>query len=257
MKIQVYSDLHLEFYKEIPKIPCCAQYLFLAGDIGKISCNSYQAFIQYCSEKWVKVYVVLGNHEFYHSKKTYDILLEKYKEFINKFDNVYLLEKECCCLEDFTILGLTYWSHISSNCENIVNCPKKIKISKKYENGNKQTVPIGINNYNQLHMESVEWLNNNYNPNKKTIIITHYPLTQQNTLQKRLLYEKGNIDRMNVFSNNVEFTPHEKLVCISGHTHYSHDFTENNVRYISNQMGYKDEAIKNFSNFDCNGVYDL
>jgi hypothetical protein len=34
------------------------------------------------------------------------------------------------------------------------------------------------------------------------------------------------------------------LTWISGHTHWSYDFTQNNVRHIGNQIGYKSEVGK-------------
>jgi hypothetical protein len=35
-----------------------------------------------------------------------------------------------------------------------------------------------------------------------------------------------------------------ELVCVSGHTHCSHDFVRDGVRYISNARGYPDEWDK-------------
>jgi predicted phosphodiesterase len=256
MKFQLYSDIHLEYYKKYPKIPRFAPYLFLAGDIGKLSHETYKAFIRYCSETWYKVLVVLGNHEFYHSKKTYDKLLREYREFFEEFNNVYLLEKDACIVEDYNIIGLTYWSYISNECNNIVNCPRKI-LKHIEKNNEKRTVGIGLETYNNMYLESSTWLKENYDPIKKTIILTHHPLTQKNTLQRRFLCENHSQERMDVFSNNVSLEPQNTLICLSGHTHYSHDFTENNIRYISNQMGYKDELLKNYSNFNGYGLYEI
>lgn len=63
MRIQVISDIHLEFIKNILKIEPKTDYLFLAGDIGKLDLiNSsqclYRKFMDYVSK--------IGNHEFYH-----------------------------------------------------------------------------------------------------------------------------------------------------------------------------------------------
>ena len=35
LKFQLFSDIHLEFYKSFPKLPILTDYLFLAGDIGQ------------------------------------------------------------------------------------------------------------------------------------------------------------------------------------------------------------------------------
>lgn len=255
MRIQVFSDIHLEFYKTYPKITPQTEYLFLAGDIGKLADTNYTEFIDYCSKNWIKVFVVLGNHEFYHSKKSYEKLLREYKMFFNKFENVNLLEKNEVYLKDYRILGLTFWSYIECGYD-IVNCTRKIKIKQNNKNDIARSCSIGRINYNKMFEESKKWLNETYNPNIKTIIITHHPLTHKNTLQRQFLQENHSIERMNVFSTDYKLIPNEKLICISGHTHYSHDFKDDNgVRYISNQMGYKDELIKNFTEFNDFGVY--
>jgi len=36
LRFQLFSDIHIELAKRVPKIPNLSPYLFLAGDIGKI-----------------------------------------------------------------------------------------------------------------------------------------------------------------------------------------------------------------------------
>lgn len=64
MIVQIYSDIHLEFYKSYPKIEKKAKVLILAGDIGKINNNIYTEFMAYINKTWEKTFYVLGNHEF-------------------------------------------------------------------------------------------------------------------------------------------------------------------------------------------------
>jgi hypothetical protein len=52
--IQIYSDLHLELTKSIPKIEPRCPYLFLAGDISRFSHPSFKEFLTYCNENWEK-----------------------------------------------------------------------------------------------------------------------------------------------------------------------------------------------------------
>lgn len=257
MRIQVYSDLHMEFYKSYPRIPCNSPYLFLAGDIGKLSDDNYKDFIDYCSNKWEKVVVVLGNHEFYHAKKDYFSLLDDYKDFFSLYNNVFLLEKEGIMLEDYCVLGCTMWSFIDPSYEPIVNCTKKVKRVITHEDGTKITVGMGPKFNNQLHNESKQWLLDAYEPSSKTIIVTHHPITHEHVSQEKLRHEP--IERKTTFCTemNLECTEEQTLICISGHTHYSHDYMRNNVRYISNQMGYKFEALSDVTLFDGNGNYEL
>jgi hypothetical protein len=247
----------MEFYKSFPRLTVYAPYLFLAGDIGKIGDTHYKDFIDYCSKKWEKVVVVLGNHEFYHAKKDYFVLLKEYQDFFSLYDNVFLLEKEGIMLEDYCVLGCTMWSFIDPSYEPIVNCTKKVKRVIIAEDGTKRTVGMGPHFNNQLHYESKQWLLDAYDPSTKTIIVTHHPITHEHVSQEKWRHEP--IERKTTFCTemNLECTEDQKVICISGHTHYSHDYMRNNVRYISNQMGYRDEAMKQVTLFDVDGVYDL
>ncbi len=75
MKIQIASDIHLEFYKNKPRDrhffqtlvdpSTAADVLVLAGDIGYPEDHITREFIKWACESWPKVYWVLGNHEYY------------------------------------------------------------------------------------------------------------------------------------------------------------------------------------------------
>lgn len=250
MLIQVFSDIHLEFYKSFPKIPRKAKYLILAGDIGKLCDNNYKEFINYCSETWEKTIVILGNHEFYHTKKTIDKLLESYILFFSQYENVILLEKDKTYIEDWEVIGLTMWSNILPKYSELLNCVNKIKTR-----GSKQNNKIGYQKLNEIHKNSVKWLFDNYDKNKKTILITHHPITIKNISQS--IYENEPIERKLAFATDLKINNENKMVCISGHTHFSHDFEDNNIRYISNQMGYKEEIMYSVTKFNDKGVFNL
>jgi len=70
MKIQLASDIHLEFegcYERMPKIKAVSpdNVLVLAGDIGKPSQPIYKQFLNEMAQQFAKVIVVAGNHEYY------------------------------------------------------------------------------------------------------------------------------------------------------------------------------------------------
>ena len=71
MKMQYLSDLHIELmhknnfkilcYKIVPK----CDILVLAGDIGNPLHQNYKSFLQLVGDKFKKVFLVMGNHEYY------------------------------------------------------------------------------------------------------------------------------------------------------------------------------------------------
>ena len=124
IKIQVISDLHLEFRKALPKIfrPKFSQkpqfvkapYLFLAGDIGypKSDRGIWLQFINFCEQYYDKIFYVAGNHEAYGSE---------YYETINTIKDVFKSKQKFVFLErgvisklgPYKVVGCTLWSDVN------------------------------------------------------------------------------------------------------------------------------------------------
>ena len=247
MKIQVFSDLHIEKYNHFPRLKCVSPYLILAGDIGHIDDENYKLFINYCSGLWKKVIVVLGNHEFYDKTNGYTQLMSRYRDFFDSYSNIVLLENEEVMLEDYKVLGCTMWCSIDEEFKSFVNSIRHIHYVVPLADGITLKDKMGIRRHNRLYEDSKKWLLESYNPDEKTIIITHHPITQENVRQLQWRHEPD--EQKSSFSSELSLTTNNKCVCISGHTHFSHDYTRNGVRYISNQYGYcnepKDKTLYN------------
>ncbi len=309
MKFQIYSDLHIEFYKSFPRIQPLCDILILAGDIGSIRHHQFEPFLNYVSENWKKTYYVLGNHEYYGSNHCFYKTQKKYYDFFTKYDNVFLLDREKSILEienehededgniikkeKICILGCTLWSHANIDSMKYVNCFKKIKY---FDIDKNRKINITKDMYNKLHNDEVLWIFSELNTlleniierkafeKTKYIILTHYPMTQKYTSHEKYNNEPQQIK--SIFANNIEFdkmlninaiksiTDNDvKITCISGHTHYSHDFYDNfnilqddkinfgeksiKIRFLSNQMGYIQEIKSKETRFNKNGIYEI
>ncbi len=90
-RFQLFSDIHIELTKNVPKLPALAPYLFLAGDIGKINANNFKEFIEYTNNNWKKIFYVCGNHEYYSSNKTHEEINQLYKNFLANYPNFVFL----------------------------------------------------------------------------------------------------------------------------------------------------------------------
>lgn len=117
--LQYISDLHLETQKKIlpdiePLIPGMS-YLILAGDIGNPYHEKYRNFLQINSQKFNKVFIVSGNHEYYSNAKQQrtisDIDLEISK-LCSRFENIHYLQQKSFNLHGWTLAGCTLWSSI-------------------------------------------------------------------------------------------------------------------------------------------------
>lgn len=275
--IQVLSDMHLEFYKNFPKIKPLAPYLFLAGDIGTINSihnSTLEKFISYCSTNWIKIFYVLGNHEFYQTsnqsskKKTFQELCEIYKNICNRYPNVVLLNNTFCeIVPGLNVYGTTLWTgEYGFEHEHSVNCVlndyNMIVMNSDIPN-TKSNIPITekfINNLSTSQFDLLKkYLNSLTQPHtNKTIVITHFPPFRNGSSNP--IYSSQPIPIANYFSWS---NAHTDLNCdgvvgwICGHTHWSFDLVNNGVRFISNQMGYKDECASGESGFVLSAVYDI
>ena len=130
-------------------------------------------------------------------------------------------------------------------------CPSKIKM--RNINTNRKS-DISVDFYNSLYQTQKQQLIQNIQNN--TIIITHYPVIQYNTSSPK--YNSQNNEVRNIFANNIlnELNV-TNCVFISGHTHYSFDFTYKNNRFISNQFGYLNELKTCESKLNISGIYDI
>lgn len=249
MKVQIYSDIHIEFYKKYPKIERNAEILILAGDIGKLNLPQYTAFLEYINSTWEQVIYVLGNHEFYHNKKTYNVLMNDYIDLFNKYERIKLLH-DCSefLYKNYRFIGCTLWSFAR---DKLTNCFSKIKMI------NPNTIKkegISVDFYNSLYQTQKQQLIENIGNN--TIVITHYPITQYNTSSPKYCDETE--ETKLIFANNIiDELGVEKCVFISGHTHYSFDFEYKNNRFISHQFGYPDEIKMGETNLNMKGVYNI
>lgn len=242
MKAQILSDIHLEYLNNIPNNiePKC-DLLILAGDIINKFSSLSNTFLDYVNNNWKKVFIVLGNHEYYNMDpnivNTYIELKKYYSELFSNYKNITLLDKTITFYNNRRIIGCTLWSRILD--------PNAFLFKNIYDENKKN---IDINFIQNIYKEESLWLQKNMKSND--IIITHYPTTKYNTSHPKFIKQTW-ISHSCVSTELKKKV--ENCVFICGHTHYSFDFELDNNRYLSNQKGYNEENI----NFDANKVYDI
>jgi predicted phosphodiesterase len=265
IKIQVYSDLHIEKWNKVPNLPAKTKYLFLAGDICQLSHPLFYKFFYYCSSHWEKVFYTPGNQEFYSRKKTYNILDFEYKLKLNeKFKNVYYLNNNSAPLnENIEIYGTTFWTIPPFLSTDVAKYYSNDYNSIRYfDNERKYPMDLTTNYVNFLSNESYNGLQTFLNETKKKVIImTHFPPMRTQSMDPKFLTQNNNLLKSyfswpdDTLSNILVNSYKPPLIWISGHTHWSYYFYKNNIRFISNQLGYKNELGLTGLNED--GVYEI
>ena len=245
MKIQILSDLHLEFLsptqikKLLEMIEAKAPVLVLAGDIGNPYEDHYKQFLTDMASRFEKIFLVAGNHEYYgHDVHNTN---QQLKTICQSYSNVSFL---CHSYEDYQgihWIGTTLWSSIQTPryYTNDIRCIKKMTMER----------------FNEMHRDSVFFLHQTMAHTKgRCVIITHYLPTM------KVIHEKyRNQTEMNQWfaSSSLEdflekYTEQIPL-WIYGHTHSFSDQQIQQTHMVCNPLGYENEN----NEFHWNYVVDL
>jgi len=261
LAIQVYSDIHIELWNQLPNLPIKAKYLFLAGDICNKNSPLFYKFFDYCCLNWEKVFYTPGNHEFYVKNKNYNELLFEYKyEFENRYKNLYFLDNDVVKLnEDIDVYGSTFWTKSPFNstyeAKQSINDYNCIRYFSQYK---RHVVDLDTSYVNELSEKSYNTLKEHlHNTTKTTIVMTHFPPIRTATSDPIYLAQQRKANLYFAWPdetiNNLNLT--KVPLWISGHTHWSYDISKNGSRFIGNQLGYKSEIGRTGINED--GLYEI
>lgn len=243
---QIQSDLHLEVGQQYSSfiIPPSAPYLILAGDIGRlIDYEPYLAFLAEQTAKFEKVFLTLGNHEFYGLS------------FLAGLEKARQLEKEAVLNGRLTllhqrrfdipnsniaILGCTLWSAVPVEAREVVRT--KVKDFEEIKGWT-------VDDHNASHKADLVWLRNealNIQQQNKSrlkgeqarniLVVTHHaPSIQETSSPKNI----GN-PWTSAFATDLlgDDCWSELKAWVFGHTHFTTQFEKNGIKVLSNQRGY-------------------
>jgi predicted phosphodiesterase len=171
MKIQILSDLHLEFLKKAPEMPVLGDYLVLAGDIGYAGSPIWREWLRGCKQKYKQIYYIAGNHEFYNG--TYSERLSLMRAEAG--DNLTFLEKDVADIDgtSLRVLGTTLWTNVPA--EETYGVSQMMADYKKIRHSGRN---LKVDDTNYMHKEARKWLDVQTNKcaedGKKAIVVTHH-----------------------------------------------------------------------------------
>eukprot|EP00026_Physarum_polycephalum_P009745 Phypoly_transcript_09879.p1 GENE.Phypoly_transcript_09879~~Phypoly_transcript_09879.p1 ORF type:complete len:267 (+),score=34.75 Phypoly_transcript_09879:469-1269(+) len=240
---QIISDMHVEFPKVREFLPAealepKAPYLAMLGDIGYPSQPKYQELLLAMADRFQKVFVIAGNHEYY--KAEYYSTKQKIKEICALKNNIIYMDKTSILVDGVRVLGTTLWSYVPPDkilpVANALNDYHLIKVQDP--------------NTNQASLlcveQSVEWFNDELNwlkeqialakqNGERVVVFTHHAPLVKGTSHPRFDNSPHNCafssDLQDILGDPID------LWCF-GHTHYSSDQTVKGTRVVSNQVGY-------------------
>jgi len=240
MKIQLLSDLHIEFENySYPDID--SDVVVLAGDI-----HTKTHGVKWALENIINkpVIYIFGNHEFY--KATYPKLIGAAREMVEG-TNVHILENEVLTIDDVNFLGCTLWTDFELfgapriagyHCQQAMNDYRKIKRLPGYSK-------MRAIDTSRIHRESKAWLAKELEDRKgaKNVVVTHHGPSLKSVSDEF----KNDLTTAAYVSHLESFIEEYAPSCwLHGHMHNSSDYFVGDCRVLCNPRGYSCEDNTEF-----------
>ena len=234
MKLQVMSDLHLEFrpgtWREyIETLPVLADALVLAGDVhvGEAIVETLSAF----AKRWRHVIFVAGNHELYSTSPA--TVAQHRNETMSRAANVHWLENSSVTLGGQRFVGCSLWFQE----------PKNGRIKQWLMDFH------AIRDFEPWVYDRCEASRRflEHHVNKDDVVVTHH-LPHPASIAKKY---RG--DAMNAFflcDMSRLIAEAQPRLWIHGHTHESVDATVGGTRIVCNPFGYAHDGENRFFRSD-------
>lgn len=268
MKIQIVSDLHLEFEDiDIPNTEG-ADVLILSGDImvaddlhkqppslawenlptdgyGRAKRSMrYRDFFLRVSFQFKHVIYVMGNHEHYHGK--FDLSADEIRNMLGylNISNVYLLDRDTKVIDDVTFIGGTMWTDCNNadsltlyHLESAMNDFRLIRIAKE---GFKKFLPARTISEHVKTKEYFKSVMQGLPQDAKVVICTHHAPTH---LSIHEYYKNDYLMNGGYASDLSEYIlDHDRIkLWTHGHMHQTFDYMIGDTRVVCNPRGYNDE----------------
>jgi len=279
MKIQLVSDLHLEFADITIPNDTGADVLVLSGDIlvtqdlhdhpaadfnpyssGAFAdlerklkrADRFRNFLMRVSQAFPHVVYIMGNHEHYHGKidRSADYLQEAFGHL--GIQNIHLLDRGVKVIDDVTFIGGTLWTDMNNfdpitlyHMESMMNDFRLIRIAKQ---NFKKFLPKAAAAEHVKMKQYIQTVLQGLPDDAKVVVCGHHAPSFQSVAEH---YKKDTIMNGGYASNLDEFIlDHPKIkVWTHGHMHQCFDYMIGETRVVCNPRGYHDENPQFNPNF--------
>lgn len=286
MRIQIVSDLHLEFSDINIQNTNNADVLILGGDIcvaqdlhdhpepnntadqaviaagtglgrRQQSAQRYRDFFKRCSFQFPHVIYIAGNHEFYNGK--FYAGIEYLREECAKYSNVYFLENDTKVIDDVTFVGATLWTDMNKGdpltmhaIEGMMNDFRIIKNDKR------NYAPMSARDVASRHARTLGYFRSVLaeQHDRKFVVVGHHSPSFQSVHD---LYKDQYLMNGGYHSDLSEFImdhPQIKL-WTHGHTHHPFDYMIGETRVVCNPRGYENDGYNEDTGWDPEKVIEV
>ncbi|WP_434638178.1 metallophosphoesterase [Sulfurimonas sp. NW7] len=265
MKVDILSDLHLDFYfkphlttseniisffesiftnRGTQKI---GDVLIVAGDIGHNNKQNIEV-LKILQKKFYKhIICVLGNHDYYligseakYAFKNNSFLrIEDMQKRINQEENLHCLDGTVVTIDGVQFGGANSWydgSYVKKYFPSLDN--SDINLLWR-ENINDSNLIKGISWFDEIHTLEMKKLENIYK--NCDVMITHVnPSFDEKHIDKK--YHNSPINTFFTFDGSKFYKNGFIKYWVFGHTHDSIEYTMEDVNFLCNPLGYPYES---------------
>ncbi|MET4695301.1 metallophosphoesterase [Endozoicomonas lisbonensis] len=235
MKIQLFSDIHLEFSDFTPDCSG-ADVVVFAGDLAT-GVKGAKWLLQLPTR--TPVLYVAGNHEFYGN--TCGKLQQKIRELLSG-SHVHFLDNDKVVIDGVSFFGCTLWTDFklfgnpslaAYTCKTRLNDYNKIRTLPNYSRLTPEDTLA-------FHRQSISWLEQQllHSTTSKNVVVTHHAPSIKS------IPEQYECDTLSTgFASDLEgfISQHQPDIWLHGHVHTSNDYTIEGCRVVCNPRGYNDE----------------
>lgn len=242
MKIQLVSDIHLEFGQKVIINNAGADILVLAGDICCArNFSKYMWFFEDCASKFKNVVYIMGNHE--HYKNTFNDTAKVIRECLAclaNLSNFHFLDNENVEIDGIKFIGATLWTDNNRGCpitENKLqfgmNDFRLIKYRDSVGNYFKFTPSMSF----YEHRRTLAYIGTQIVDGPCVVVTHHLPSF------KSIASKYADEYHMNGgYASDLEYMMNDNIkLWVHGHTHTPCDYRVKNTRIVANPIGYPGE----------------
>lgn len=271
MKVQIVSDIHLEFRKTFDSlfVPS-APILCLLGDIcicaNDAEYKKFVSFIQWCSSKYQCVIHITGNHEYYSTYankrgigNTMEAVHIKLRKLEKQIQNYKFLNNKMLSIKEgrktYNFIGTTLWTFVEKNnrekFKNRMNDYSDIYVvNEEYKKAKKEKKDITninpIRKYHPNDMVKIHKRNIGFikrciksigKRNNVNILLTHHKPIADSTPDEYTQAYEVDLPALGLLKKPIHFAFH-------GHTHKPYNKIINGVVCMSNPKGYANQRTR-------------
>jgi Icc-related predicted phosphoesterase len=260
MRINLASDIHLEFGPIEIKNTEKADLLILSGDICVATYLSHKDdddksrqihdFFEMCSKEYKNVIYIVGNHEHYNGD--FQRTIPHLKEFLGHLDNLHILDKETVTIDDVTFIGGTLWTDMNKedpstmiSISGMMNDFIKVANGRIDSKNNSEGKPyyrihrLTPDDVVVDHKAMLEYIRKIVDGkyDQKFVVVGHHAPSRLSTKPK---YQDEYIMNGAYSSDLSEFIlDHPQIkMWTHGHTHDTFDYLVGSTRVVCNPRGY-------------------